>query len=438
MREDIWRLIALALLGLAIGLLVGQPLLCLLIAACTYIVWYMARLRALLLWLRRPKRHPAPEIPGLFESLVGEIEDKRDDYKRKKKRLSRYLKQFKRATSALPDATIVLNEEGVIEWANAAARTILNVHWPQDAHQRISNLIRHPEFIRMLQAVPDSNTSVEIPSPTEPRIHLSIRIVPYGDNQRLFVARDVTRLHELNQIRSDFVANVSHELRTPLTVIRGYLETITDGEPVDADHFMPQLEQMQTQTQRMQHIVDELLLLSRLEQTEGQTLQAAVMVSEMLGKIQAQAQALSGEAQHLFYIEAEPELMILGNANELYSAFANLVFNAVQYTPARGSIRIRWYHDDAGAHLLVRDTGIGIPRHHIPRLTERFYRVDSSRSRDKGGTGLGLAIVKHVLNRHEASLNIVSEQGQGSSFRCDFPPTRILVTEKPERDEEAG
>lgn len=438
MREDYWRITLIALLALGIGLLVGQPLLCLLLTAVGYLYWQTERLHDLLQWLRRPKHQPAPEIPGLFEALVGEIEDSRNNYKRKKKRLARYLKQFKRATAALPDATIVLNDDGVIEWANAAARKILNVRWPQDARQRIGNLIRHPDFICLLESEPDSKASVEIPSPRNPAIQLSIRVVPYGDRQRLFVARDVTRLHQLNQMRSDFVANVSHELRTPLTVLSGYLETLIDSDALNCEQFRTQLEQMQGQTQRMQHIVDELLLLSRLEESEGQQQQETVCVAEMLGKIHSQAQALSGEAHHLFYLEADPDLMVRGNINELYSAFANLVFNAVQYTPARGVIRIRWYQDDAGAHLQVRDTGIGIPAHHIPRLTERFYRVDSSRSRDKGGTGLGLAIVKHVLNRHDAKLEISSDEGQGSSFRCDFPQERIVPAEGSRLEEESA
>lgn len=429
MREDVLRIVGFLAIGALVGALVNEVTLALLLAALAYIVWEQRSLRRLLRWMEHRKRHPAPDAPGVFEELCRSIDLIRDRNKNRKKKLSNYLKRFQEATAALPDATVVLGPNGEIEWANVPAREHLGVRWPQDARQRIINLVRHPDLAALMKSGGGPGKTVEIPSPVDPARQLAILIAPYGKYQKLLVARDVTRLHRLNQMRSDFVANVSHELRTPLTVISGYIETLSLDEQNCPAQWKPLLGQMQSQAQRMQAIIEELLLLSRLEQTDSIADQEEVLVPEMLNKIYQQAQALSAERGHIFYFEVDQELRLLGNEREIYSAFSNIIFNAVQYTPERGIIRIRWYRDADGAHLEVRDTGIGIPPQHIPRLTERFYRVDRSRSREKGGTGLGLAIVKHVLNRHKAKLHVESTVGEGSLFRCDFPASAVV--EKP-------
>jgi two-component system, OmpR family, phosphate regulon sensor histidine kinase PhoR len=428
-REDILRVATFLLTGALLGFLIEHLTLGLLVGALAYIVWELRSLRRLLLWLEHRKRCPAPEAPGVFEELCRGIDLIRDRNKSRKKKLSSYLKRFQEATAALPDATVVLGPNGEIEWANVPAREHLGVRWPHDARQRIVNLVRHPDLVALMKSGGGPGKTIEIPSPVDASRQLAIMMVPYGKHQKLLVARDVTRVHRLNQTRSDFVANVSHELRTPLTVISGYIENLSLDEENCPPRWKPLLGQMQGQTQRMQEIIEELLMLSRLEQEDSIADQEMVLVPEMLNKIYQQAQALSGERGHIFYLEVDQELRLLGNEREIYSAFSNIVFNAVQYTPARGVIRMRWYRDSAGAHLEVRDTGIGIPPQHIPRLTERFYRVDRSRSRKKGGTGLGLAIVKHVLNRHKAKLHVESTVGQGSLFRCDFPPEAIVEVE---------
>ncbi len=422
--KDIWRLALLLLSALALGALLQHAAEAVAVAALLYAGWLHRNLHRLLAWLRDSKHHEPPEPPGVFEEMAVELDYLRERHKKRKKKLANYLKQFQQATRALPDATVVLDEHGAVQWANAAAAKYLGIRWPDDLDQRITNLIRLPK-VRDFVADHDDAHTIEIPSPTNPNRFLSILLAPYGKDQWLFVARDVTQLHRANQMRSDFVANVSHELRTPTTVFKGYLETLIDQKDLCPPSWVPALEQMSAHADRMQSLIEELLLLSRLEREDHVPDPQPIVISELLADILKQARALSGPREHIFSLEAEPTLCILGSRNEIYSAIANLVFNAVYYTPARGVIQLRWYRDETGAHLEVQDNGIGIDEEHIERITERFYRVDPSRSRSDGGTGLGLAIVKHVLMRHDATLNIKSALGHGSTFRCDFPPAAI-------------
>lgn len=333
------------------------------------------------------------------------------------------LDRFEQATSALPDATVVLSMHGEIEWFNDAAHEMLGLRWPFDAGQRIANLVRHPKFIEFM-ATADYSKTVEMPSPADSGILLAALVVPYGE-KRLLIARDVTRIQRLEQVRRDFIANVSHELRTPLTVVNGFLETLNDASGECPASWVRPLQLMQQQTLRMQNIVNDLLKLSRLETDQQSTVQTIIDVPGMSNMLVRDAYALSGERAHRIELETDQQLWLRGNHDELHSAFSNLIFNAVQYTPAGGEIRIRWFQDQQGAHWVISDTGDGIAPHDLPRLTERFYRVDAGRSRQRGGTGLGLAIVKHVLNRHAAQLHIESELGTGSVFSCDFPSTAI-------------
>jgi two-component system phosphate regulon sensor histidine kinase PhoR len=287
-------------------------------------------------------------------------------------------------------------------------------------------VVRNPLFTAYLQGG-DYAEPVEIPSPADERIRLQGRVVIFGKKQKLIIGRDVTRIHQLEQMRRDFVANVSHELRTPLTVISGFLEPMLD----DARHgkleeWQSSLELMEDQTSRMQRIVEDLLLLSRLETDRTGISRDPVSVPSLLTGIREDALQLASDKQHRITVEANEQLWLHGSEQELRSAFSNLVFNAVRYTPAQGEIHIRWYEYQNGARLDVTDSGIGVAAQHIPRLTERFYRVDVGRSRESGGTGLGLAIVKHVLNRHQASLHIESQPGQGSTFSCIFAPEVTL------------
>ncbi|HEX5843209.1 MAG TPA: phosphate regulon sensor histidine kinase PhoR, partial [Pseudomonas sp.] len=266
----------------------------------------------------------------------------------------------------------------------------------------------------------------ELPSPINDRCRLQFHVTQYGNRELLMLVRDITRLYQLEQMRKDFVANVSHELRTPLTVIAGYLETLLDNVEDVNPRWLRALQQMQQQGGRMQSLLNDLLLLAKLEATDYPSDNQPVAVDLLLLSIKNDAQALSAERHHRISLEADPHLKLKGSEAELRSAFSNLVFNAVKYTPDEGKIHVRWWSDEQGAHLSVQDTGLGIEAKHLPRLTERFYRVDSSRASNTGGTGLGLAIVKHVLLRHRARLDIASSLGQGSTFTCHFPSQQMV------------
>ena len=422
---DVRRLLATVGIATAIGLASGELLLCYLAATLLHLAWLYRNLLRLLTWLRNRSTLDAPESPGLFEEITLEIDYLRERHRKRKKTLASYLRQFQQATRALPDATIVLGEDGEVQWANEASARYLGIRWPEDMGQRITNLIRHPT-VREFVLAKRTESALEIPSPISPHRFLSILLAPYGESRWLFVARDITELHRANLVRSDFVANVSHELRTPLTVFRGYLELLYEQRDMAPPPWLPALEQLNAHANRMQELVEELLLLSRLEQSDRVSDPEPVLVSEMLADILKQARIVSGAREHLFTLETDATLRILGSASELKSCFTNLVVNAVNYTPARGVIRVRWFADARGAHLEVQDNGIGIAEEHLDRLTERFYRVDSARARGDGGTGLGLAIVKHVLIRHSGTLDIRSQLGAGSTFRCDFPPEAIV------------
>jgi two-component system phosphate regulon sensor histidine kinase PhoR len=402
------------------GLATGSYFLFSLLAALTYIGLHLRQIYRLEKWLQAGNELEPPHAYGIWGELYHQLYRRERRNQERERRLRALLNRFQDSAAALPDGVVVLTSKGEIEWLNKAATRLLGLRAPHDIGQSITNLMRQPAFAALAQN-PLSETPLHIPSPIDSSAYLLIRIVPYGKDERLLIARDVTQLHKLEQIRRDFVANVSHELRTPLTVVSGYLETLADMKDKE---WEDSINAMRQQTVRMQHIVEDLLLLTRLE-SDKETMRdrQPVAVQELIEDVLQEARELSRN-QHVIESEVDPNLLLSGRRNELYSAFSNLVFNAVQYTPAGGRIMVRWYADESGAHFEVADTGPGIAAHHVDRLTERFYRVDSARSRELGGTGLGLAIVKHVLTRHAATLRIDSELGKGSRFICDFPEDR--------------
>lgn len=420
---EIWRIISLLVLGLVFGLIIDHVFFTLFAVILGYLIWHLRQLHRLESWLVNSKKLSPPEGYGLWEDIFHQLYLLQQRNRKSKKRLAAYLSRFQNLTKALPDATVVLRANGEIEWFNEAAEQFLGLHAPQDIGQRIDNLIRYPAFVDHLQAEKFAEP-VEFPSPVNEELMLSARVVAYGQEQRLLVVRDVTRVHLLERMRRDFVANVSHELRTPLTVVNGYLETMVDAADPALAPWQRSLDLMQEQGRRMNSIVEDLLLLSRLETDNNEQKNDVINVPLMLAFIREEAAALSGEKQHRIELDMQPDLQLWGHETHLRSAFTNLVTNAVRYTPSGGSIRIGWHVVGDKVVFAVQDAGEGIAASHIPRLTERFYRVDAGRSRQSGGTGLGLAIVKHVVERHDGHLVIESTLGSGSLFRCEFPLER--------------
>lgn len=432
MKEDLWRLFAVLLASLVIGLLTGQILLCLFVGLAGFIYWQYRIFTDLLLWLQKPGDYAPPEASGVVDEIARKFDYLRAHHKKRKSKLSGFLKRFQKASAALPDAIIILGENGRIEWANKKADKYFGIRWPQDGDQRISNLIRYPELLAFLAGSnkKDPDRRLEIVSPINSHLRLEVRTAPYGRNQSLLVARNITRLHRINQMRSDFIANASHELRTPLTVISGYLEAIDDENDGTELIGPAQLQQMRNQTDRMRRLIEDLLTLASLESEKDPENREVLHVAEMIKGMINDARVLSGSLSHNFKVEADPTVGLEGNRKELYSALSNLIFNAVQYSGENAEIQVHWYRQQENACFEVRDNGDGIATEHVPRLTERFYRVDPGRSREKGGTGLGLAIVKHTLARHRARLEIESTPGQGSVFRCVFPERLVDISEK--------
>ncbi len=426
MKHDFWRFLSVLFLSALIGTISGYLFPCLLIGSLVFIWWQYKEFSEILIWLKKRNEINSPSQSGLVDEICREIYFLRDRNKIRKQRLSGFLKRFQEATRALPDAVIVLGEHSEIEWANEKAREYIGIQWPKDGGLRLPNLVRFPKLIKYLNASDDElEKGLQISSPVDSKLVLEIRISGYGTTQKLLVARDVTAISSINQMRRDFIANASHELRTPLTVISGYLEGFVDDEDCP-QQWLSYIQQMRSQTARMQNLIEDLMQLSGLEANSVNVDKEAVPIPDMLIAIVNEARSLSGFMNHKITLNADPCLYIKANQREIHSVFSNLVFNAVQYTPEGGCIDVDWYQDDNGAHFSVRDNGLGIAAEHIPRLTERFYRIDKGRSREKGGTGLGLAIAKHALARYEAELHIESEVGKGSLFRCDIPASSII------------
>lgn len=326
--------------------------------------------------------------------------------------------QFKAASMLIPDAIVSLDQANNIEWFNTVSSDLIGVR-RQDIGSKIESVVRQPEFIKYLKAQ-SFHKALTVNSFYTPSRTIEMQVIPYFENHKLLVVRDITELYQLAQIRRDFIANASHELRTPLTVLRGYLEVMLDTPGEHQTNWKLPLEHMETQSHRMQAIIEDLLTLSTIESESITAEKQLVNVPKMLYQIENDAKQLGNENHH-FVFEIEQALNLQGYAEALKSVFMNLVSNAVRYSPEGGQIIVRWKTEQNAIVFEVQDNGLGVSPEHIPRLTERFYRVDKDRSRGTGGTGLGLAIVKHVLERHDAQLHIESVLGKGSVFRCEFP-----------------
>lgn len=409
-----------------VGLMIDELAWSLAIGLFCYLAWTIRQVIRLHHWLYQDKEDKAiPESHGLWGDLFDGLYQVQYQNRLTQENLRSMISRVQLSTNALKEAVVMTDSDGAMDWWNEAACTILGFQREADRGQLITNLLRDPSFKRYFESK-NYDEPLELRSPFNKSVVLQIHITLFGEDDRLVFAQDVTRMQRLEQMRRDFVSNVSHDMRTPLTVIRGYIETFQDAEDTP-NKWRRALNSMQQQTQRMESLISDLLLLAKYE-TEGladttQSFDIEVTLQEVF----RDARAYSADKKHDISLEFEASKPCLfkGDAKQLYSAFSNLVFNAVKYTPAGGQISLCWWLDDQGAHFSVRDTGEGFDSVHIPHLTERFYRTDPSRDNASGGSGLGLAIVKHVLINHSAELEIHSEVGIGSEFICHFPLSMV-------------
>ncbi len=406
-------------------------------ALLLYLVIHIFWLNQLLTWFKNPALKDIPEGSGLWEDVFNALLKYERNNNLNQIKLNSALERFNLTANAIPDGLVILGSVNEIEWCTTNAENQLGLNLNTDKNLPVVNLIRDSHFIAYLYSEAYSEP-LKLKHCRNSEATLEIQVIQLAANQKLLISRDMTQLEKVDVMRRDFIANVSHELRTPLTVVGGFLETLSDMEgavPVNLKNYFAM---MQEQTGRMRRIIEDLLTLSTIESSTGSTNNGEVDMQNLLIAIQNDAIGLSQglhqnvkRAKHRLHLDVDPTLNLRGSLEELRSAFSNLVSNAIRYTPPSdasncGGIFISWHLQNNQLVFSVRDTGIGIEEKHIERLTERFYRVDNSRSRETGGTGLGLSIVKHILIRHQAKLEITSELGVGSTFSAIFPKVRMV------------
>jgi len=428
-RQSLIRLLLFYAAALGLGVLLGEPwwalgLATVVVAARAY--WRLYRVLRFLDWRKQLR---TVDGQGLWAALETLIHRRQTENRRRGRRLVGLLRAYRQAATAMPDGALVIGRrDGRLVWFNKTARHLLGLRYPQALGQPLVEAFHAQPRVRdWLAAGHTDEPLTDLASPADPMVRISLRLIPYSSSQWLVVVRDVTKLMRLEQVRRDFVANVSHELRTPLTVVHGYLDMI---EPEEHPELATMVEEMRRQSQRMTQLVEDLLTLSRLEAQESLPEEPLAM-APMLVTLRREGEALS-QGRHTVRVEDTAGCDLTGSTKELHSAFSNLVSNAIRYTPTGGQVLIRFERvAGGGVRLAVQDTGYGIPEQHLPRITERFYRVSTSRSRESGGTGLGLSIVKHVLSLHQARLEVESEVGRGSTFACVFGPARVRMRPAP-------
>ncbi len=421
--------LGLTLLGATLlGVIFSRPLLVPLLVIAVYFIINLRQLIRLNKWLLNKEKHELPVARGIWGEVFSRIYQLNQDFAKNRKHLSDVLTRFQAAVSAFPDGMLILNADNNIEWSNTAASELLGILHPRDSGQRISNLIREPRFVKYLNTG-IFETSLEIKSQIRIDNTLSLQIIPFGKSDKLLILRDITSVLGLEEMRRNFISNASHELRTPITVLLGYLETFSDPGDISKMEQNKAIKNMYEQAQRMERLVADLLSLSKLETHVLPVHKQQVIISALLASLKENAEVLAKKKKITITLTSDDTITLIGDREELSSLFSNLINNAVLYTKENGKVDIKWQKNSPGGSIFsVTDTGIGIAPQHIPRLTERFYRVDIGRSRDSGGTGLGLAIVKHVLTRHDGNLAIESKMGKGSIFSCTFPRERTVST----------
>ncbi len=423
--QAVLRLAGALLLSLCLGLIFQHVVIALLIGVSIYLFIQLRNLILVERWLRYRSSQDPPDMGGPWGELIATAHRV---YRRKqfyKQRVLILLREFRRLTSTMPDGAVLLGPNNEIIWFNRRAAQWLSLRRKRDFGARIENLVRNPEFSAYLAKGEAGSVTLRVQQGSAEECWLSISLVAGSDAQRkLLMVRDVSREARVESMRKDFVANASHELRSPLTVISGYLDSLAD-DPDLLPVWNEPVREMLRQAQRMRGIVEKLLELSRLEATTELLDQRPIDVGGLLALLRKDFLGEPVRPQTIA-LDSASHSFLYGAETEINSIFSNLISNAVKYTPTEGRVDIRWWSDAAGGHVSVKDTGIGIPAEHIPRLTERFYRADAGRSRTTGGSGLGLAIVKHALQRHGGSLTIESEEGVGSTFTCHFPLSRLV------------
>ena len=425
------RLAVLGAIAVVVGLLFGATagLWFAALSLALLLAVYLAYLSLLGEWLDNPRLDTVPQGFGAWAEIFTRLYKARRATEVSERRLLENEERFRRTISALPEGILLVDAALQIEWCNPEAERHLGISLKADGGLRITNLVRDPAFVAYMTSSRFGEPLVFRPLSRRALV-LSVTVIDFEPARSIVITRDITQTERVDAMRRDFVANVSHELRTPLTVVNGFLETLLDSDmPLD-DQRRRHLQLMHEQAGRMNRLIEDLLMLSRLESQESALLEEEVDMPRLLAEVVDEARALSN-GRHAIEL-ASAAAKVRGSRDELRSAIGNLVSNAIRYTPAGGRIRVAWRLTDDGALVDVEDTGIGVAAEHIPRLTERFYRVDKSRSRETGGTGLGLAIVKHVLLRHDGRLDVVSTPGAGSTFSAWLPRARVL-TEAVER-----
>ncbi|MCX7127189.1 phosphate regulon sensor histidine kinase PhoR [Aeromonas sp.] len=427
-RRQLWRVVFFYTPFALVGWLIDHLPLCLLVAAVCHLGWHYRFQKRLSDWLWHDRSLVPPSGSGSWEYIFNGIYKLQQRHRARRRELAGLIRRFREGAEALPDAAVVFRTDGSILWCNRLAEQLLGFRWPEDSGQHIGNLIRNPAFNAYL-GKGAYDEPLEMHSPINEEKFLEFRIMPYASDQAMLVVRDVTRLRSLEKTRKHFVSNVSHELRTPLTVLKGYLEMTAEmaEEPLSPAMWAKAHRVMMEQTIRMDNLVNQLLMLSRIEAAPTVDLSHLVDMPAMLGLLEQEARALSGDRAHQIEFMVQPDLLVRGDQEQMRSAVSNLVYNAIHYTPAGRKITVEWRKQGAMALFAVSDEGEGIAPEHLARLTERFYRVDKARSRHTGGSGLGLAIVKHALSHHDCQLDIESRVGLGSRFSFLIPGRMVVI-----------
>jgi len=418
LRDVFKKLLLIYSLIAMIGFVVDQLVLVLFIATFAILALNLKQFVSFLNWLWNSPQKRFVSHSSHWDQMYYGVEKIQRANRVRRRQLVNSIGEFRQGADALPDGVTVYNQHNEIIWSNRQARLLLGLKWPIDQGQRLDNLIRHPKFTTYL-SLKDFEQVLLLPSPINDEIVLENRIIEYGKDQYLLVTRDITHVHQLEQMRREFVANVSHELKTPLTVLQGYLEMLEQDNS-------PAIKAMEQQSKRMQALVEQLLSLSKIESGATASNTEAVNMAAQMEMLKEDAHNLIGQRRLTIAFNIDQKLDIVGHDTQIFSACSNLVFNAIRYCPEGAKITVAWQHCPQGARFVVKDNGNGIASHHLSRLTERFYRIESSRSSKDGGTGLGLSIVKHVLANHQSTLRIDSRVDIGSTFSFIIKEERVI------------